>query len=313
MPSHTRITVANFATMVYDSHVGHAFRKENSVKKFKRFAPLVLWIIIFCALAYIPVTDMLLSVDVANIRQNMIDSSGTEAEKEMFLKQATAFNRKMGHLPYDDPEGGILPYEEQLRWQDKPYMAYVRIPKAHVSMPIYYSTSGDVQYGIAHTYGTSLPVGGGHSCCVLEGYDGIKTTSMFNDIKVLDEGDVVCVYTLGDEYFYKVVSTTIVSPPEVANMSVITGKEDKLLLVAGSSDFDFFKTADVSSQRYVVTLERCEYSGTDFEEVSPIIDSILSPRSRMYVIGMIVVLVWIILWIVFRRKSELILRQVACS
>ena len=57
-------------------------------------------------------------------------------------------------------------------------------------MPIYHGTSEEVlMAGVGHPEGTSLPVGGTSTHCVLTAHSGMRNLSMFDDIHSLEPGD----------------------------------------------------------------------------------------------------------------------------
>ena len=65
-------------------------------------------------------------------------------------------------------------YESLLVTDDTNIIAYVEIPKIKVSLPIYHGTGKDVlQSAIGHLEGSSLPVGGKGTHCVLVGVPAI--------------------------------------------------------------------------------------------------------------------------------------------
>lgn len=62
-------------------------------------------------------------------------------------------------------------------------MGYVEIPSIQVKEAIYHYSSDDVlQEGIGHIHGSSLPVGGETSHCVLTGHCGLPTQKFFTDL-----------------------------------------------------------------------------------------------------------------------------------
>ena len=67
-------------------------------------------------------------------------------------------------------------------------MGYLDIPKIDVHIPIYQGTEESaIQAGAGHWQGTSLPVGGPDSHCVLIGHNGLVKAKMFTDLDQLAE------------------------------------------------------------------------------------------------------------------------------
>ena len=76
-------------------------------------------------------------------------------------------------------------------------MGYIQIPKIGVELPIYHGTAEEtLDKGVGHLLGTSLPVGGIGTHCVLTGHSGLAGTRMFSDLDQLKVGDVFYVRVL---------------------------------------------------------------------------------------------------------------------
>ena len=69
-------------------------------------------------------------------------------------------------------------------------MGYVDIPKIGVHIPIYHGTEERaLQSGAGFWYGTSLPVGGENTHCVLAAHNGLVKAKLFTDLDKLEVGD----------------------------------------------------------------------------------------------------------------------------
>ena len=69
-------------------------------------------------------------------------------------------------------------------------MGYVNIPRIAVSLPIYHGTDPAVlEIAVGHIEGSSLPVGGKGTHCVISGHRGLPSAKLFTDIDRLKEGD----------------------------------------------------------------------------------------------------------------------------
>ena len=53
--------------------------------------------------------------------------------------------------------------------------------------------------GVGHLEGTSLPVGGTSTHCVLTAHSGMRNLSMFDDIHSLEPGDLVLLHTMNKD------------------------------------------------------------------------------------------------------------------
>ncbi|MCC6099178.1 MAG: class C sortase [Olsenella sp.] len=159
-----------------------------------------------------------------------IDALSPE-DKQRYLQQAQAYNAQLaGETPQIDPSQ-ILPYDEQLTYDRDPMMSWVEIPSINVSMPIYHGTSDAVlMAGVGHLEGSSLPVGGSSTHCVLTAHSGMQNLRMFDDIRQLQPGDIVLLHTMGDTLAYQVQSSEVVWPDQVSSLAIEPGK-DLLTLV----------------------------------------------------------------------------------
>lgn len=96
-------------------------------------------------------------------------------------------------------------YWSVLNVNDNGIMGYLYIPKADITLPIYHGTSESVlQIGAGHMYGTSLPIGGKGTHCVIAGHRGLPSAKLFTDIDQLEKGDVFYLYVLDQILTYEV-------------------------------------------------------------------------------------------------------------
>lgn len=144
------------------------------------------------------------------------------------LVQAEMFNRK---LAGDAAENEIWDYERQLSFDGNGVMGYLSIPDINIKMLIYHGTDDDtLAVGVGHLEGTSLPVGGVSTHCVLTAHSGMKTMKAFDDLRKLKNENLFCVTVLGREYWYKVDSIDTVLPHETDSLQIMEG-EDRMTLV----------------------------------------------------------------------------------
>lgn len=221
--------------------------------------------------------------------ESRVDESDDPARLEQ-LVQARAYNDRLARVSYVEPEGGLWDYDDQLSWKGKPYMAYVDIPVAHVEMPIYHGTAdAELAAGIGHLEGRSLPVGGETATCVLEGHSGMATSRMFDDIRLLEEGDMLCIWALAEPYAYKVTGWEIVEPDEVIPRLDIEPHVDRVVLVTCTTTPDILNPkgrTGVNDRRLLVYAERCEYDPAYFERGNPVSDVVTSPRSLPFAVAL---------------------------
>lgn len=114
--------------------------------------------------------------------------------------------------------------QDYLRYMDQlsglPAMSQVSIPSIESSLPVYHGTTEEVlQKGLGHLYGTSLPVGGEGTHSVITGHTGLTTTTMWDNLIDMKEGDAIYVNTFGQKMKYQVTSTEVVLPHETESLA----------------------------------------------------------------------------------------------
>ena len=117
-------------------------------------------------------------------------------------------------------------YSSVLEVTDTGMMAYIDIPKVHITLPIYHGTEEKVlQVAVGHIAGTSLPVGGAGTHCVLSGHRGLPSAKLFTDIDKLAEGDTFTITVLDRTLTYEVDQIRIVMPYELNDLSIEPDKD----------------------------------------------------------------------------------------
>ena len=139
-------------------------------------------------------------------------------------------------LDYNDrlrttPDSFFIPsnvngYSDTLDITDTGIMGYIDIDKIGVELPIYHGTEKEVlQIGIGHLEGTSLPVGGDSTHCVLSGHRGLPSAKLFTDLDELEIGDEFTITILDRLLTYKVDQIRIVLPTETDDLQLVSGED----------------------------------------------------------------------------------------
>lgn len=170
-------------------------------------------------------------------RQNrlMTDYTNTvtdmeDAERNALWSAAVQYNQGLQAAPQDaftgaDP-GPKNPYWSLLDPDGTGVMGYLEIPKISLRLPIYHGT-GDaaLQKGTGHLAGTSLPVGGSGTHCVLSGHRGLPSALLFTDLDQLETGDTFTLYVLDQRLSYQVDQILVVEPEDVSALAPEDGKD----------------------------------------------------------------------------------------
>ncbi len=150
------------------------------------------------------------------------------SEYEALLKNADAYNAVLAKtgINWMMDEKAKKEYLAQLNINDSGIMGYIDIPKINVELPVYHGTDEAVlQIAVGHIEGTSLPVGGKGSHCIVSGHRGLPSARLFTDIDKLVEGDTFTMTVLNRTVTYEVDQIRIVEPTDLSDLQIEKGKD----------------------------------------------------------------------------------------
>lgn len=128
--------------------------------------------------------------------------------------------------PFRVLEEDAVGYNSELNVGNNGIMGYIEIPSIQVSLPIYHGTSHAVlQIAVGHLQGSTLPVGGPSTHCVLSGHRGLPSAKLFTDLDDLSEGDIFMLRILNETLTYEVDQIHIVLPDEMGDLVVQEGQD----------------------------------------------------------------------------------------
>lgn len=117
-------------------------------------------------------------------------------------------------------------YYDTLKLEGTNIMAYVKIDKIGVELPVYHGTSDTVlSRGVGHLEGSSLPVGGESTHSVMSAHRGLPSAKLFTDLDRLEIGDSFRVITLDRVLTYQVDQIKVITPREIDDLQIIEGKD----------------------------------------------------------------------------------------
>lgn len=127
---------------------------------------------------------------------------------------------------YQPTEEETARYQTLLNIAGNGIMGYVEIPAIHVSLPIYHGVDEAVlQVAIGHIEGSSLPVGGEGTHCVVSGHRGLPSARLFTDLDKLTTGDEFYLRVLDEVLAYEVDQIRIVEPHELELLEIEPGQD----------------------------------------------------------------------------------------
>ena len=221
------------------------------------------------------------------------------SDYERMWAEADAYNEKLyesGHglgLAEDEKKE----YDSLLDVSGTGIMSYIEIPSIKCSLPIYHGTDEAVlQIAVGHIEGSSLPVGGVNTHCVLSGHRGLPSAKLFSDLDKLEEGDLFMIRTLDQTLTYEVDQIRIVLPDEVEDLKIEEGKDLCTLVTC--------TPYGINTHRLLVRGHRVKYVETKVQEQKEVSKS--KTDTRLVIAGAAVgaVVLFIIIFAVRRRRKH---------
>lgn len=216
--------------------------------------------------------------DAVSAYQSAVGNKSEEEIKQI-LANAEEYNNMLfqsNGAVVDNLDTSILSDESynSLLNQSNGIMGSIEIPKIDVDLPIYHGTSDEVlQVGIGHIQGTSLPIGGENSHCVLSGHRGLPGSKLFTRLDEMKEGDLFFIQVLGETLAYKVYNIQVIEPDDVSVMEIQAGRDDCSLITC--------TPYGLNTHRLVVTGERVPYEKAQYDSIDGQLPSI---RELLFII-----------------------------
>lgn len=204
------------------------------MSKLKKHLPTALLVIAFCTglclLLYPTVSNfwngLHQSRAIADYAR-MVKELNRDAYAEVW-ESAEAYNAKLAEtgprLVMTEEE--LEEYGSQLNADGSGLMGYVEIPVINCSLPVYHGTDEAVlQVAAGHLAGTSLPVGGAGTHCVISGHTGLPSAKLFSGLDKLAVGDLFMLHVLDETLTYEVDQVLTVLPDELDALAIEEGKD----------------------------------------------------------------------------------------
>lgn len=222
-----------------------------------------------------------------------------DSENKKMLKAARKYNKsllkKSDHWKLSKKDK--KKYESLLDVSGTGIMGYIEIPKISCSLPVYHGTDeGALQIAIGHLEGSSLPVGGKSSHCVLSGHRGLPSARLFTDLDQMEEGDTFILNILGHKLAYEVDQIKVVLPEEMSDLEIQEGKDLCTLVTC--------TPYGINTHRLLVRGHRVKYVETKVQEQKEV--SKPKTDTRLVIAGAVAgaVVLFIIIFAVRRRRKH---------
>ncbi len=146
--------------------------------------------------------------------------------------EADAYNKQLSQLNEPLVEHNRLPdYNSILNVGGTGMMGYITVPKISQELPVYHGTSdGVLSVAVGHLQGTSLPVGGENTHCVVSAHRGLPTAVLFTHLDRMEIGDIFYFTILDRTITYEVDQIRIVEPDDASLIQIKDGKDYCTLL-----------------------------------------------------------------------------------
>ena len=223
-----------------------------------------------------------------------------DSENKKMLKAARKYNKsllkKSDHWKLSKKDK--KKYESLLDVSGTGIMGYIEVPKIDCSLPIYHGTDeGALQIAIGHLEGSSLPVGGKSTHCVLSGHRGLPSARLFTDLDQMEEGDIFILNILGRKLAYEVDQINVVLPEEMSDLEIEEGKDLCTLVTC--------TPYGINTHRLLVRGHRTEYVEKKVEEEQKEVQTKKTDIRLMIAGGAgVLILIIIIIVIVIKRRRK---------
>ena len=216
---------------------------------------------------------------------------------DAFFEAAENYNAALNELDFPLTEYRELKrYNDILNVNGTGIMGYVSIPKIGVELPLYHGISTEVlNMACGHLEGTSLPVGGKNTHCVLSAHRGLPHAKLFTELNKMEVGDTFMITVLNRTVTYQVDQIKVVLPRESNDIKIAQGEDYCTLLTCTP---------------YGINSHRMLVRGTRIENAAPIlhvtsnayrIDSLVATP---VVAAPILLILLIVLMIKYRDKGS---------
>lgn len=286
--------------------------KKKKMPLKKRIPEILIWLMFvvgFLIFAYPTISDQWNTYRQSRLISNYESAMGEMSPEDFSAEwaKAEAYNKT---ITYNDFTQDVFSGEEVsmegteywavLNIGNDGIMGYLMIPKINQTIPIYHGTSDKVlQKAIGHLSGTSLPIGGEGTHCVVAAHRGLPSAKLFTDVDQLKEGDKFYAHILDKTFAYEV--DQILPMVDKDDLDTLTGA----MQIEEGKDYMTLLTCTpygVNSHRLLIRGHQVEYFGENEKEgVTPIESTLQSVQNYYMLYGILTAAVLIVLYLIIRK------------
>ena len=286
--------------------------KKKKLLLKKRIPEILIWLMFvvgFLIFAYPTISDQWNTYRQSRLISNYESAMGEMSPEDFSAEwaKAEAYNKTITYNDFtqDVFSGEEVSMEGTEYWSvlnigNDGIMGYLMIPKINQTIPIYHGTSDKVlQKAIGHLSGTSLPIGGEGTHCVVAAHRGLPSAKLFTDVDQLKEGDNFYAHILDKTFAYEV--DQILPMVDKDDLDTLTGA----MQIEEGKDYMTLLTCTpygVNSHRLLIRGHQVEYFGENEKEgVTPIESTLQSVQNYYMLYGILTAAVLIVLYLIIRK------------
>lgn len=286
--------------------------KKKKMPLKKRIPEMLIWLMFvvgFLIFAYPTISDQWNTYRQSRLISNYESAMGEMSPEDFSAEwaKAEAYNKTITYNDFtqDVFSGEEVSMEGTEYWSvlnigNDGIMGYLMIPKINQTIPIYHGTSDKVlQKAIGHLSGTSLPIGGEGTHCVVAAHRGLPSAKLFTDVDQLKEGDKFYAHILDKTFAYEV--DQILPMVDKDDLDTLTGA----MQIEEGKDYMTLLTCTpygVNSHRLLIRGHQVEYFGENEKEgVTPIESTLQSVQNYYMLYGILTAAVLIVLYLIIRK------------
>lgn len=286
--------------------------KKKKMPLKKRIPEILIWLMFvvgFLIFAYPTISDQWNTYRQSRLISNYESAMGEMSPEDFSAEwaKAEAYNKTITYNDFtqDVFSGEEVSMEGTEYWSvlnigNDGIMGYLMIPKINQTIPIYHGTSDKVlQKAIGHLSGTSLPIGGEGTHCVVAAHRGLPSAKLFTDVDQLKEGDKFYAHILDKTFAYEV--DQILPMVDKDDLDTLTGA----MQIEEGKDYMTLLTCTpygVNSHRLLIRGHQVEYFGENEKEgVTPIESTLQSVQNYYMLYGILTAAVLIVIYLIIRK------------
>lgn len=156
--------------------------------------------------------------------ETVLDNLKREDYSAIF-EDAYAYNKALYETKYPLMDYKDVPgYYDTLSMTDNDMIGYLKIERIGIELPIFHGTTDAVlNKGVGHLQGSSLPVGGENTHCVMSAHRGLPSSKLFTDLDRMEIGDTFQIIVLDQVLTYQVDFIKTIEPTDVNDLRIIEG------------------------------------------------------------------------------------------